>query len=298
MDRLQTIEVFVAVAETRSFAAAARHMGLSAPSVTRGVTTLEARLGVRLFTRTTRQVRLTDVGEAYLEEARHVLSQLQAADAMASGAAVRPSGLLRITCANEFGRIYVTPLLTEFLDTHPEVSVDVLMVDRIVNLVEEGIDIGVRIGPLPSSGLTAVRVGTVRRVICGTPGYFRANGHPGHPSDLKDHTLVAAAPVGPANEWRFGESGQTVVRVRPRLTVSSVAAAIAAARSGWGLTRVLSYQIGPDLERGSLQTVLENHEPNPLPIHLVHVEGRRAQAKVRSFIDFARDRLRAVPVLN
>ncbi|MCV6587348.1 MAG: LysR family transcriptional regulator [Marinibacterium sp.] len=298
MDRIQTLEVFIAVAEAESFTAGARAMGLSGPSATRGINALEARLGTRLFTRTTRRVRLTDVGEAYLEDARLILAQLQAADDAAAGAATNPVGQLRITCSNEFGRIYVAPILTDFLDTYPDVSADVLMVDRIVNMVEEGFDIAVRIGPLPASGLSAVRVGSVRRVICGAPGYFDRHPAPQTPEDLPQHQIVSAAPVSPVADWRFGADLERSVRVRPRLVVSSVAAAIAVARRGWGLCRVLSYQIGPDLEAGTLQTVLDPFEPAPLPIHLVHVEGRRATAKVRSFVDFAQHRLRAVPVLG
>lgn len=298
MDRIQSLEVFVAVAEAESFAGGARAVGLSAPSATRGVNALEDRLGARLFTRTTRRVRLTDVGQAYLEDARHILAQLQAADDAAAGTAVNPVGQLRITCSNEFGRIYVAPILTDFLDIYADVSIDVLMVDRIVNIVEEGFDIAVRLGPLPSSGLSAVRVGRVRRIICGAPAYFERYGIPQSPDELPSHQIVAAGPVSPVSDWRFGVGMQDVVRVKPRLTVSSVAAAIEVARQGWGLVRVLSYQVGPDLEAGILQSVLEEYEPEPLPIHLVHIEGRRAPAKIRAFIDFAKDRLRSVSVLN
>lgn len=298
MDRLQSLEVFVAVAEAGSFAAGARVLGLSAPSATRGVHALEERLGARLFTRTTRRIRLTEVGLAYLEDARQILAQLQSADDAASGAATKPVGQLRITCSNEFGRIYVTPILTEFLDTYPDVSADVLMVDRIVNMVEEGFDIAVRLGALPPSSLSAVRVGQVRRVLCASPGYLKAHGVPRTPADLRAHRIVRISSVSPSDDWRFGRDLQHEVRVNARLVVSSVAAGIAVARQGWGLCRVLSYQIGPDLEAGTLQTILEDYEPEPLPVHLVHVEGRRAAAKVRSFLDFAKERLRSVAVLK
>lgn len=298
MDRLQSLEVFIAVAEAQSFAGGARQLGLSAPSATRGVNALEGRLGARLFTRTTRRVRLTEVGQAYLEDARHILAQLSAADSAATGSATNPVGQLRITCSQEFGRIYVTPILTDFLDTYSDVSADVLMVDRVVNMVEEGFDVAVRIGPLPSSGLVAVKVGEVRRVICGTPDYLARHGVPERPSDLVDHQIVSINPVSPVADWRFGRDGLTSVRLKPRLTVSSVGAGIAIARQGWGLVRCLSYQIGPDLVSGTLKTILEEFEPEPLPIHLVHAEGRRAPAKVRAFVDFARDRLRSVQVLR
>ncbi|WP_110692582.1 LysR family transcriptional regulator [Salinicola halophyticus] len=298
MDRLQALNVFVAVAEAESFAKGARVTGLSAPSATRAINTLETALGARLFTRSTRRVRLTEVGRTYLGEVREILAHLQAADDIASGAANTPVGQLRITCPQEFGRIHVAPLLTEFLDEYPRVRADVLMVDRIVNLVEEGFDIAVRIGHLPSSELSAVRIGQVRRVICGSPSYFATRGRPQTPGDLASHRVVASGSTPPLDEWRLGRDGTQSVRVNPQLTVSSLAAAIDIARRGWGLCRVLSYQVGPDLESGTLQTVLEEHEPAPLPVHLVHVEGRRAAAKVRAFIDFAASRLRQIAVLR
>jgi DNA-binding transcriptional LysR family regulator len=298
MDRLLALRIFMAVADTGSFAAGARTVGLSAPSATRGVSALEAELGVRLFTRTTRQVRLTDVGKAYLQDVRDVLAQLKAADEVASGAAATPVGQLRMTCPQEFGRIYVAPILTDFLDRHPAVSADVLMVDRVVNLVDEGFDVALRIGPLPPSGLAALRVGRVRRVVCGAPAYFAAWGRPETLADLASHRIVSVAPLDAGRQWRFGPAGEQTVRVDPRLAVTSVAAAIDTVRRGWGIAQVLSYQIGPDLEAGTLETVLHADEPEPLPIHLVHVEGRRAAAKVRAFIDFAASRLRKSVVLN
>ncbi len=298
MDRIRTLEVFVAVAEAESFAAGARALGLSAPSATRGINALEERLGARLFTRTTRRVRLTDVGAAYLEDARDILAQLVSADDAARGAASNPVGKLRITCSNEFGRIYVAPILIDYLDAYPDVTADVLMVDRIVNMVEEGFDVAVRIGSLPSSGLSAVKVGQVRRVVCGSPSYFEQHGVPKSPMDLGEHRIVSASPVSPVSEWRFGGGLDQVARINPRLVVSSIASGIDVARRGWGLCRVLSYQIGPDLEAGTLKAVLEEFEPDPLPIHLVHVEGRRAAAKVRTFLDFAKQRLKVIPVLD
>ena len=298
MDRLQSLEVFVAVAEAESFTGGARVLGISAPSTTRGVNELEDRLGARLFTRTTRAVRLTDIGRAYLEEVRGILEDLEGANDAVSGAIGRPRGMLRLTSPVEFGRIHVTPIVADYLDLYPDVTASVMMVDRVVNLVEEGLDIGVRIGPLTTSGLMAVKVGRVRQVVCGAPEYFEKHGIPQKPADLAEHKIVSASTVTRSGEWRFGHNRDKVVKVAPRLMVSSVAAATNLARSGWGLTRALSYQVGPELLSGALQTVLEEHEPEHFPIHLVHYEGRRVSTKVRSFLDFARDQLRQSPVLN
>lgn len=298
MDRLQTLKIFLAVAEAESFAAGARAVGLSAPSATRGINALETELGVRLFTRTTRRVRLTDVGRDYLGEIRDILGRLEQADAAAAGAGETPKGHLRLTCPQEFGRIYIAPLLREFLDRYPEVSADVLMVDRVVNIVEEGFDMALRIGHLPDSGLAAVRAGQVRRVICAAPAYLELHGTPRTPEDLVHHRMISTAPLASGPTWRFGAKNAQTLRVPARLSLSSVAATIDAARAGWGLARVLSYQVGPDVAAGRLLILLQDHEPEPFPIHLVHVEGRRAAAKVRSFIDFAAPRLLQEPILS
>ncbi|WP_158774074.1 LysR family transcriptional regulator [Cobetia sp. L2A1] len=298
MDRLQTLEVFVAVADAGNFAAGGRAMGISAPSVTRAINALEARLGVRVFTRTTRRVKLTETGVRYLDDARRILAELQAADDGASGAAAQPTGRLRITCPTEFGRLFVMPLLMEYLDSYPDMHAEVVMVDRVVNMIEEGFDIAVRIGSLPSSGLSAIKVGSVRRVLCAAPEYLFQHGRPETLEVLATHRLITTTTLNNSKEWRFGSGLDQVVRVSPRLSVSSIAAGIEAARSGWGMTRVLSYQIGPDLEAGRLETVLETLEPPPLPIHLLHSEGRGAVAKVRTFLDFAAKRLRAESVLT
>ncbi|MCO7233501.1 MULTISPECIES: LysR family transcriptional regulator [unclassified Cobetia] len=298
MDRLQTLEVFVAVADAGGFAAGSRALGMSAPSVTRGINALEARLGTRLFTRSTRRVRLTEIGQRYLEDARRILAELQAAEDSVSGAATRPTGVLRITCPTEFGRLHVMPLLMEYLERYPEMRAEVVMVDRVVNMIEEGFDIAVRIGSLPSSGLSALRVGSVRRVVCGSPAYFAREGTPVSLEALATQRVIASSTLNNGKEWRFGREGEHAIRISPRLTMSSMAACIEAARSGWGITRVLSYQVGEDLVAGRLQAVLEELEPPALPIHLLHSEGRGAVAKVRTFLDFAAERLRANPVLN
>ncbi|MGF1553372.1 MAG: LysR family transcriptional regulator [Paracoccaceae bacterium] len=290
MDRLRSIELFLAVAEAGSLVGGARALGLSAPSATRGIDALEARLGARLLTRTTRAVRLTEAGQAYRAACRQILAELHAAEEAAGGAHAVPRGRLAITAPVLFGEIHVMPVVAAFLEAYPAVEVEALLVDRGVDLVDEGIDVAVRIGALADSGLKAVRVGAVRRVVCASPAYLAAHGRPQAPRDLRAHRLIVVRPLAPTPEWRFGDGA---VRVAPRLRVSTAGAALAAARAGFGLTQVLSYQAASDLAAGRLERVLGSHEPAPSPIHLVHVEGRSAAAKVRAFVDLATERLRA-----
>lgn len=286
---MRALEVFVEVADQGSLAGAARALLLSPPSVTRIVGQLEEELGVLLLHRTTRAITLTEPGTRFLESARRLLHDYQDAQDAIRGGQLTPKGVLRITAPVLFGQHYVTPLLLEFLDRHPDVSVEATFLDRIVNLVEEGFDLAVRIGPLPDSSLTALRVGEVRRVVCGHERYLKRHGAPQTPAELSAHKIVAARPIASTSHWRFAEGWS--VKVKPRLSCSSVSAAIAAAMSGWGLTRVLSYQIGPQLKARKLKTVLETFEPEALPIHLVHAQGRGASAKVRAFVDMASSRL-------
>lgn len=290
MDRMRALEVFVEVAERGTLSGAARGLRLSAPSVTRIVGELEDEIGVLLLHRTTRAVTLTEPGRVFLESARRLVDDFQSARDLARGAQAEPTGVLRITASLLFGQHYVSPLLREYLDAYAGVRAEAHFLDRVVNLVEEGFDIAVRIGPLPDSNLVAVRVGQVRRVVCGHESYFEKNGVPRKPADLTHHQVISASAVTATNRWKFADG--KVVKVDPRLTFSSVSAAIGAATAGWGVTRVLSYQIGPELGEQRLVTVLSDFEPAPIPIHLVHAEGRAASAKVRSFIALAKRRLR------
>lgn len=296
MDRLRSIETFIAVAETGSFAEAARRLGMSAPAATRGVTALEDRVGAKLLTRTTRSVRLTDAGSAYLDETKRILTDLSAADSGASGTTDIPTGTLRITAPARFGHLYITPLLTGFLDAYPDVRVEALFVDRVVNLFDEGLDVAVRIGDLPDSGLTALRVGEIWRVVCGCPTYLAIHGTPQTPEDLKDHQIISLRPSSPVTEWPF--KNQAPQKLDARLRLYTVESAIEAASSGWGLTQLFNYQIGPQVAAGTLQTVLHEYETGPLPIHLVHPEGRRPSAKLRCFLNFASKQLRGIPALR
>lgn len=293
MDRLQCMKVFVKVAETASFAEAARQLHMSPPSVTRAVAFLEEVTGARLFVRSTRSVNLTAAGSRYADDCLRILSEIDDAEASAGGSHATPSGVLTITAPVQFGQIHVMPVVTGFLDQHPGVAVRVLLFDRIVSLVEEGIDVGIRIGRLQDSDQTAIRVGSVRRVVCGAPSYFKQHGEPQTPSDLSAHaTIVNTGSSAPLN-WHFAPEGAAAA-LHPRLYCNTVEAAIAATMTGWGLSRPLSYQVSRHVEAGDLRIVLQDHEEEPLPIHVVHTEGRHVSAKTRAFVDFAVGRLRAL----
>ncbi|TFU06600.1 LysR family transcriptional regulator [Polymorphobacter arshaanensis] len=298
MARLEAMAVFAKVAETGGFAEAARQLNMSPPAVTRAIAGLEDAIGTRLLTRTTRSVRLTEAGARYFEDCRRILAEVGEAEAAAAGAYAMPTGTLSLTASVLFGQNYMLPIVTDYLDRNPAMTVRALFVDRVTNIVEEGIDVAIRIGHLPDSSHAAIRVGAVRLVVCGAPDYFAAHGLPQTPAELTQHSIIAATSAFAALDWRFGQDEKTVVTVVPRLLLSSYAAVTAAAEHGWGLARALSYQVAPALASGALQTVLSDYEPAPLPIHIIHPEGRRAAAKVRAFVDLAVDRLRANKLIN
>ena len=298
MDRFHAMRVLVRISDSGAFAEAARQLNMSPPAVSRAVAALEQLVGARLLTRTTRSVKLTEVGARYVEDCREILRALEEAEAAASGSFAIPSGSLTVSAPVMFGQIYILPLMTNFLDSHPQVTGRLLLLDRVANLVDEGIDVAIRIGHLPDSSNSAVKVGSVRRVVCGAPEYFEKSGVPGKPADLVAYRIIAASSASVALDWKFGRTKRESVRVVPSLFCNSNPAVIAATRSGWGLTRVLSYQVAPDLVDGRLQTVLEEYEEEALPVHVIHPEGRNASAKVRAFVDFAADRLRANRFIN
>ncbi|MET0439054.1 MAG: LysR family transcriptional regulator [Devosia sp.] len=293
MDRFQAMTVFAKVAEAGGFSGAARQLNMSPPSVTRVVAALEAALGTRLLHRTTRSLKLTETGARYLEDCRRILAELQQADAAASGSYLAPVGSLTISAPVLFGRMHVMPILTAFLERHPKVVGRALFVDRMTNLVEEGIDVAIRIGHLADASYPATRVGSMRQVICGTPTYLRQHGILRDPTDLTKHRLIGTTAAWSALEWRLGQKGELPIRVEPTLFSNTNDAAIAAALSGFGLTRVPFYQVAADIGSGALLTVLDEYEAEPLPIHVVHAERQHAPAKVRQFVDLAVARLRA-----
>lgn len=296
MDRWQAMRIFVRVAESASFSKTARHLRMSAPAVTRSVAALEDAIGARLFVRTTRSVKLTDAGARYLDDCRRILADIDEAEAAAAGSYAKPSGTLSVTAAALFGQMHVLPIVTAYLDEHPAMAATTLFVDRNAQLIDEGVDVAVRIGHLPDSGFAAAKVGSVRRVVVGSPAYFAEHGEPKTPAALKDHRVVMSTSAFASPEWRFGR-GERVL-VTPRLLTNTNEAAITTAVAGWGLTRVAHYQVGPALLRGALRIVLEDFEEPPLPVHVLYPEGRRAAAKVRTFVDFAVPLLRSNRVLN
>jgi DNA-binding transcriptional LysR family regulator len=299
MDRFHFMAVFVAVAEEESFAGGARKLGMSPPAVTRAIALLEQRLGVQLLTRTTRFVRATDAGLRYLEHARRIVAEANEADEVAAGVHAEPRGQLAVTAPVLFGRMFVMPSMLQYLQRFTAVSISALFLDRVVNLLEEGQDVGIRIGELPDSSMKAIGVGHVRRVVCASPAYLKAHGIPNTPADLARHSVIAASPVSPALDWKFAQGRKTAsVRLSARLSVTSNDAAIVAAAQGFGITRLLSYQVAPYLASGQLKAVLNDYEPPRLPIHVLHSEGRQASAKVRTFVDLLVENLRADQALN
>jgi DNA-binding transcriptional LysR family regulator len=294
MDQLDSMRIFIAVSEAGGFAPAARLLRLSPPVATRAIAALEQRLGVRLLNRTTRQMRLTQAGQRFLADCKRILAELQDAEALARNAHVEPQGLLTVTAPVMFGRMHIAPLLLDFLERHPKVNARALFVDRITNLMEEGFDVALRIDRLSDSSLTAIKVGTVRRVVVASPAYLAANGAPRTPAELEKHHAIGSG----RSPWRFRGGAAPMPQPRMMLTVNGGDVAIACALAGRGLARPLSYQVDEELRDGRLQLVLTDYEPAPIPVQLVYSDGRRAAARVRAFVDFAAVRLRAHAALR
>ena len=293
MDRIDSVAVFVEVAERRSFVAAARRLRHSPTAVTRAIGELETRLGVRLLNRTTRAVSLTEAGDRFLAGARRVLADLEEIERAAAGAGTAPRGELRLTAPILFGRLHVLPIVTEFLGRFRDVSVTLSLLDRPVDLVEERLDVAVRIGALAESSAVATRVGAVRRIVVASRDYAERHGTPQTPADLEAHALVAFSGIGGVEHWSFrNEVGEGNVSIKPRLVVTTADAALDAVRAGFGITRVLSYQAADDISRGSLLRLLSAYDGEELPIHLLYPGGRHPPPKLRAFVDFARPRLR------
>ena len=294
MDRLRTMMVFVAVAEEAGFARAARRLNMSSPSVTRAVSNLEERLGIRLFHRTTRSVHLSELGERYVADCRRILAEIEFADQNVAGLHSVPKGAVTITGPILFGRKVVTPAILNLLERYPDITVSTLFVDRIVHLIDEGVDVAVRIAELPNSSLSAIKVGQVRPVLCASPDYLERHGTPQAPGDLSRHHLVEFTAMTLGGEWTF-EKGRKreVFRPHSRLSSNSGDVAITAAVAGRGIVRVLSYQVAQQLQSGELKLVLDHFSPPSVPVHIVHKEPGQTSARVRAVVDFLVDNIRS-----
>lgn len=299
MDRFQEMQIFMAVADEEGFAAAARRLNISPPSVTRVIAAMEERIGTQLLTRTTRSLHLTEAGHRYLEDCRRILGEVDEAEEAAAGSYSIPCGHLTVTASVLFGELFVAPLLAAYLDQFPSVHVNALLVDRVVNMADEGIDVAIRIGHLHENSLHAVQVGEVRQVICAAPAYFERHGRPVQPSDLATANIVMSSASHLLSDWHFVHQGEDLsVRCQPRLVVTANQAAINVAALGWGITRVLSYQVASLVAAGELELVLRKYEPPALPIQVVYQKSQRVPAKVRTFVDFLVERLGANPALQ
>ena len=277
------MQAFVAVADLQGFAPAARKLAVSPSAVTRLVAALEQHLGARLLQRTTRNVALTDVGARYLERARRVLADVEEAESSAQAERSAPSGRLVISAPVGFGRLHVSPVVSSYLSRYPDVSCELRLADRMVNLVEDGVDLAVRIGHLADSSLVARQVGQMRRIVVAAPAYLKRRGEPRGPEAIAAHDTIQ---FGGVPDWRFVRDGRELrVTPAPRFITNSADAAIQYAEEGGGLTRVLAYQAADAIKRGNLEVVLATSEEPVMPIHLVYPTSRLLSAKVRSFID-------------
>ena len=293
MDRLEAMSMLVCAVEKGSLSAAARTLRVPLPTVSRKVAELESHLKASLVIRSRSGLRLTEAGQAYVVSARAILGDVAAAERVALGEYAAPTGQLVVASPVVFGRLHAVPVTADFLAVYPDVDVRLALSDRLTHLLDENIDCAIRIGELPDSGMTAVRLGEVRRVLCASPGYIEKHGAPRSLRDLERHACITADPFGLPERWSFGRGKQqTTVSVRSRLSVNTVEAAVDAAAAGVGLTCALSYQVAGLVKRGDLKLLLTGSEPAPWPVHLLHKSQPRLPLKLRAYLDFAAPRLR------
>ena len=295
MDRLEAMSVFAAIVDGGSLSAAGRRLNVPLAIVSRKLADLEAHLKTRLITRSTRKLVLTDAGRDYLDACRQILEQVDEAERAAAGAYAKVKGRLVVAAPIVFGRLHVVPVAAAFLEAHSDVDIRLRLGDRNVNLIEEHVDVALRIGNLPDSSLVASPVGSIRRVVCASPAYLERYGAPQSLDELAAHRCITFDGLDAADAWVFaGADGRKhQARVRSRMTVSTAEAAIEAAVIGLGLTRVLSYQVDDALQDGRLVRVLPEQEPPSVPASLLHAGQGRLPMKTRAFIDFAVGRLRS-----
>ena len=294
MDRLESMSVLLAVVEAGSLSSAARRLGTPLATVSRKVSELERHLKTRLLTRSSRQISLTDTGRSYVAACKRILEDVGEAERAASGEYSAPKGDLIITAPIVFGRLHVLPIVIEFLTAYPEIDIRIVLADRVANLLEDHVDLAVRIGELPDSSLVTTRVGSVRRVVCGSPAYFAERGRPERPGELGTHDGITFEGLTSPRAWTFTSGKSDVsVAIQSRLIVNTAEAAIEAAIAGVGITRVLSYQVANAVRARTLAIVLEEFEPAPWPVSLVYAGQGLLPLKLRAFLDFAAPRLKA-----
>lgn len=291
---LLSLHTFVRIADGGSLSAAARAMGRSLPAVSRSLVQLEAELGVRLLQRTTRRIHLTDAGAQFLERCRRILAEVEEAGASVSDLGRALAGPIVLTAPVLFGQMHVAPVVTEFLGAHPGVTVRLILSDTLANIVEEGIDLAVRIGKLPDSGLVARKLGEVRRVACASPAYLKRHGTPRAPRELAKHCCLQFSALSPTPYWEFREAGKArQVRVQGSFSSNHGASVIAAARGGLGIIVALSYQVQEAVAAGALRVILQPYEPAAIPIHVILPSGRLQPARVRALADLLQARIGA-----
>ncbi|MBS0447649.1 MAG: LysR family transcriptional regulator [Proteobacteria bacterium] len=297
MDRLEAMSMLVAVTERGSLSAAGRALQVPLATLSRKISDLEALLGTRLLIRTTRKLTLTDAGIAYVAAARRILEEVEEVEREAAGEFTAPKGELVVTAPNMFGRLHVLPVVADFLATFPEISIRLLLADRNVDLIGDHVDMAVRIGKLHDSSMVATQIGVMRTVTCASPTLLAGRGKPRTPNDLIRLPCVAVDTPMPSPSWRFRNprSGAVMdVSIQPRLTVTTAEVAAQAAVCRVGVVRLLHYQAAEAVKRGELQIFFEEYEPEPAPVHLVHVTRRQMPLKMRRFLDFATPRLKEV----
>jgi DNA-binding transcriptional LysR family regulator len=298
MDRVDALRAFVVSVDRGSLSAAARALGKSPASITRAIASIEERLRARIVRRTTRSLALTEAGERYIVVARRVLTELDEAEKSADAGLTEPQGVLSLTAPVAFGSLHVRPIVDAYLASHPGVRARLLLLDRVVGIIDEGVDVAVRIAHLPDSALIATAAGSVRRMLVASPEYLERHGRPRTPSDLAAHRCIASTAVTPSDVWTFGVRREGArakhVRITPVLSVNLAEAAIRSAQSGIGITCALSYQVSEQLSSGALVRLLGAFEPRPVPVHLVYPATSARTARVKAFVELAAPRLRSL----
>jgi len=300
MNRFESMSLFVSVVEASSFSGCSRKLGIPLPTVSRKITELELHLGVRLFNRTTRSLELTDVGRTYLTSCKRILEDLSETERATSGEYSTPKGDLVVTAPIVFGRVHMLPLLSEFLKAYPEINIRFYLADRVLHLLEEHVDLALRIGELPDSSLMGVQVGNVRKVTCASPAYLAARKAPKNPKELSTHECITNTTLDDTAHWDYFQNGKSKfpVSIRSRLSVTTAESCVDSAVAGVGITRVLSYQSQNAVSTGKLKLILEDYEPSPFPVHVVYSGGRALPLKLRSLRDFVVPRLKEILLSN